>query len=501
MMNFKKLSLSKKLYQLIIHRLDGNQINSSSYRTYIYSLIQKGIGGFILFGGQKDNIRNFILELQSYSEIPLFIASDIERGVGQQVLGCTNFPCQMAIAAAINTNSKEDSLLLESMLKAIATEAHYIGLNMPLIPVLDINLNPDNPIICTRAFSDNPEKVSWFGNKYIKILEENGLISCAKHFPGHGDTSEDSHLNLPVIKKSMNELMNIELKPFKEAIKQGVSSIMIGHLLLPEIDNMPASLSYNVTTNLLCNKMDFNGLVLSDALNMNALKDIENISALCVRAGADILLHPDDPDITVKELLSAIELKIISEQLIDKAVNRILNAKQKMKRIIKNVIDYKFHKELSFQIAEKSITFVKNTKGIIPIEENENISIILAGDEEYFNDCHFKNAFSKVYTLKDIKDIIIKNTEKIIVTIFTSVSAWKGSSGIADIEKDYIRRLIMKSSCSIIISFGSPYVLRHFTDADILIAAYEPSLQAQISVLNCLSGKTKFTGTLPVTLF
>ncbi len=500
MIKISEMSLMEKLYQLIIHRLDGDKINSDSYRKYIYSLIQKGVGGFILFNGESEEIKEFIDEIQKRSEIILFIASDIERGVGQQVLGCTHFPPQMAIAAAIKRNFQEDVSLICQTVKAITDEASYIGINMPLIPVLDINLNPDNPIICTRAFSDNPEVVSWFGNEYIKILEENGMISCAKHFPGHGDTSEDSHLSLPVIKKSKNELMSMELKPFKKAIEQGVSSLMIGHLLLPEIDNMPASLSYNVITNLLRKEMGFDGLVLSDALSMKALNGIQSISALCIKAGTDILLHPNNPDITVKELVSALELNIITEEHIDKAINRILKTKQKIKSNLKDEINYKIHEDISCRITKKSITLVRNTQSIIPIKGLDSTTVVLAGDEQYFNDCFFKNTFSNVCTLKDIKDITLQTPEQIIVNIFTSVSAWKGSSGISDIERDYIKKLIQKSSRSIVISFGSPYVLRHFMEANTLIAAYEPSLQAQTVVLKCILGKTKISGTLPVKL-
>ena len=178
--------MQKKLYQLIISRLNGHHIHSETYRERILDLVRKGIGGFIVFGGERDGVSAFIDEIKSLTEIPLFIASDIERGVGQQIKGCTNFPSQMAIAAAVDKNNPEDVVLLRDAVRAVALEAIDAGINMPLIPVLDINSNPDNPIICTRAFSDNAADVSWFGAEYIKALEEAGLISCAKHFPGHG---------------------------------------------------------------------------------------------------------------------------------------------------------------------------------------------------------------------------------------------------------------------------------------------------------------------------
>ncbi|MDI6889883.1 MAG: glycoside hydrolase family 3 N-terminal domain-containing protein [Thermodesulfovibrionales bacterium] len=190
-----ELTLEKKLYQLVISRLDGYNIHSQAYKEKIFKLVEKGIGGFVIFGGRRNEIKGFINKIQSISEISLFIASDVECGVGQQIKDATLFPCQMAMAAAIGRNIPGDVIPPGNTIKAIAQESTDIGINMPLIPVLDVNQNPDNPIICTRAFSDNPEDVAWFGSEYIRILEGSGLISCAKHFPGHGDTAADSHIS------------------------------------------------------------------------------------------------------------------------------------------------------------------------------------------------------------------------------------------------------------------------------------------------------------------
>ena len=206
--------LEQSIYQLIISRLDGERLSSSSYQKRALELVQKGIGGFILFGGSIDETRDFILKLQAASDTLLFIASDIERGVGQQIEGATNFPSQMALAAATGKERAEGIGLFTDTVKAIAEESVYMGINMALIPVLDVNTNPENPIICTRAFSDNPQEVARLGKIYIKTIEESGLLSCAKHFPGHGDTSVDSHIALPVISKSLKELTDTDILPF-----------------------------------------------------------------------------------------------------------------------------------------------------------------------------------------------------------------------------------------------------------------------------------------------
>jgi len=488
-------SLEKRLYQLIISRLDGQAISSESYQQKIFELVRKGIGGFIIFGGKKAEVKCFIDRIQSISEIPLFIASDIERGAGQQVRNTTVFPCQMAMAAAIDKNRTEDVTILESAIKAIADEAKDIGINMPLIPVLDVNQNPDNPIICTRAFSDNPEDVAWFGSKFIKILESTGLMSCAKHFPGHGDTSTDSHILLPIIKKSYEKLMNIDIMPFREAIYAGVSSIMIGHLSIPAIDSKPASLSKKITTDILRKDLGFEGLILTDALIMNALKDIENVPAQCMKAGADVLLHPADPDLTFKGLMSAVESEEITEEQIDAAVNRILKIKVRLYNIERHEIDYQRHELLSSQVADKAISLLKKTPGLLPILDQSKLCVIFAGDGQFFQSSPLRSFFKNVSTITD--RVEVKN-KVALFAIFTSVAAWKGSSGIAEDERSRMNELIRKAKYSIVVSFGSPYVLRHIKGADVLIAAYEATEQAQRAVIKCLEGRMDFMGRVPV---
>jgi len=517
-----KLTLEKKLYQLIISRLDGYDIRSRRYKEGIYELVERGIGGFIIFGGRKDEIKDFIQKIQSVSEIPLFIASDVECGVGKQIDDTTLFPCQMAMSAAIDKEKPGNIVLLQNALRAVSYESIDVGINMPLMPVLDINQNPDNPIICTRAFSDNPDDVAWFGSWYIKELEGAGLISCAKHFPGHGDTNVDSHISLPVITKSLEDLMKNDLIPFIEAIKEGVSSIMVGHLSIPVIDSKPASLSKRLITDLLRKELGFDGLVLTDALNMKALKDFEYVSAGCIKAGADILLHPEDADKTVEELKFAMKNNILSEEEIEKAVNRILKIKDRLQNIATPLrpplvrvasgdsprrgelkggeVDYQGHKVLSANITDMSITLLKGTEGLLPISDEAKVHVVLAGENKFFESFPFKAIFRSVSTIHS--PIPLPQGKgakgKVVFAIFTSISAGRGTSGIDDKEREQVYRLMKKAKNSIVISFGCPYVLRFFRDADVLIAAYETTEQAQKAVIKCLKGELGFKGRLPV---
>jgi beta-glucosidase-like glycosyl hydrolase len=492
------LSLKQKLYQLIISRVDGEKISSAPYHEQLSSLIQSGIGGFILFGGQKDEVKAFISRSQSASNIPLFIASDIEKGVGQQVEGATGFPCQMALAAATDYNDPDDLKAFDAVLGAVADEAVDIGINMPFIPVLDVNINPDNPIICTRAFSDDPKTVSRFGQRAVRILENRGLLSCGKHFPGHGDTSVDSHISLPVISKSRDSLMNSDIIPFGKAIEAGVSSIMMAHLIIPAIDDMPASLSKRLISGLLRNELGYKGLVLTDALTMDALNDFDNVPVKCIDAGADIILHPSDARAVADELETAVEKGEIKESAIDAAVRRILKYKSRFSNVRHSEVIYDEHAHLSSLISEKALTLVKGEAGRLPITDLQHISFVYSADEDKHDISTLRGAASTLVDVRNYKNRELSGT--VIIFLFTRIAAWEGSSGIPGKEIERIKKIIVKSDASVVISFGSPYVLRHFSEADVLIAAYDSDTRAQKAVLKSLTGEIGFQGSLPVSL-
>jgi beta-glucosidase-like glycosyl hydrolase len=490
------LDLSHKIFQLIINRLDGDKLGNVSYRNKTCDLVRRGIGGFIIFGGNRDAIKDFITSLQSMSDIPLFIASDIERGAGQQFKGASNFPPLMAIAAAINKNDTSDMNLLDSYITSVAEEAIDIGINMPLIPVLDVNLNPENPIICTRAFSDDPQTVAWFGRRYIETLQNAGLISCAKHFPGHGDTAVDSHVSLPVISKSEKALMSADLIPFKEAIKAGVGSIMMGHVSIPSLDPLPASLSRNVVTELLRKDLGYSGLVMTDALNMSALNEFKNVAAACIDAGIDIILHPADPVKTADDLKHAVDTGLITEDKIESAFQRIMRYKSGLKIFGPIHPDYEQHKHIAENLFNTSITLVSGNLDY-PKDYLSNTDFVFTGDKNRIDISALKHQVPDAVHIDRYNQV---SHRKIIIAIFTTVAAWQGSSGISDHDREKIKQIISKAKNSIVISFGSPYVLRHFKKADALIAAYDSSIYAQKAVFDCLILRKEFKGSLPVKL-
>lgn len=491
------LSLKNRLYQLIISRIDGERLTDPGYVQLQRDLVANGIGGFILFGGRREIVAPFIQEMQRTAAIPLFIASDIERGCAQQIEGGTPFPPQMAVAAGIDMGRHEDRNTLTDALKSLAAEAAEIGIMMPLLPVLDVNSNPDNPIVCTRAFSDDPEMVAAFGIHYIKTLQACGLITCAKHFPGHGDTATDSHIELPVIRKTKDELMECELLPFAAAIRAGVRSIMIGHLLVPALDDRPASISRRIVTDLLRTELGFDGLVMTDALNMHALAGVTNLPAACMEAGIDILLHPVDADATVAELEKAIEQGMLAENIIDAAVMRILREKA-LSRTAK-IMTTGHPGAAAARLAGKSITLVDQIPGTLPLDDPEKTVLVLCGDTAKHDTSPVATAFPNRMTPEDIA-AGLSGESTVLFALFTSVAAWRGSSGLAPEEISRIQGALRAAKQSIVISFGSPYVLEHFTETDALIAAYDASRFAQGALIGCLSGAFSFYGRLPIEL-
>jgi len=298
-------------YKFIIARLNGRDMEKDF--DYYLRLVKKGIAGFIVFGGELNTVRQGISELQKAADGCLIIASDLEQGLGQQLEGGTIFPPAMAIASAITPHlppldkggirggevSSNKLKLLKKIFKAVAVEARYAGINTIFAPVLDINTNPKNPIISTRAFGESSENVSFFGCEMIKTFQSYGITACGKHFPGHGDTETDSHIKLPKIKKDLKALSKTELAPFRNAVKAGVRMIMMGHLNAPALDpsGVPVSLSQKAVS-YLRNKLGFKGIIITDAMNMGGIGRYseEKASLMALNAGVDILLHPTDPD-------------------------------------------------------------------------------------------------------------------------------------------------------------------------------------------------------------
>ncbi|MGD1806676.1 glycoside hydrolase family 3 N-terminal domain-containing protein [Dapis sp. BLCC M126] len=336
------MNLAEKVAQMVVVRSSGHlfddQIRYPDWEPpnskLQYWVKELGIGGVIFVGGSAVDLATRIQQLQSWAKIPLLLAADIEEGVGQRFPGATWFPPPMAIAAIAQTNLKKAQEYAEIMGAITAEEAVAIGLNWVLAPVVDVNNNPDNPVINIRAFGETTELVGQLARAFIRGAQEYPVLTTAKHFPGHGDTAVDSHFDLPVIPHSESRLAEVELSPFVEAIAAGVDSVMSAHLLIPAWDaELPATLSHKIITGQLRQKLGFSGLVVTDALVMGAIANrygLAEASVLAVEAGADILLMPLDAEVTINAVCDAVSQGRISESRIDESLQRIWQAKTRV---------------------------------------------------------------------------------------------------------------------------------------------------------------------------
>ncbi len=513
------LTLRQKVAQMVMPRLDGETLDDPRALSQVQPLVQEGIGGFILFGGDVEHTPRHLQELQALAAVPLLIASDVERGLGQQLAGGTRFPSQRAVASAVNRRSKKDVELLDMMLDAVRTETRAAGIHAVFSPVVDVNNNAANPIICTRAFGDEPEVVEWFGSRYIKRLQKPSgkgrleLLACAKHFPGHGDTDQDSHSVLPMIRADKPRLNRVELPPFRDAVKNGVGMIMVAHLLVPALDpEKPTTFSKKTISALLREGMEFEGLIVSDALDMGALAGAYSegdIAVRAVEAGMDILLHPKDARVTIDAVVAAVEQGRLTHQRITESVERIMAAKTQVglfdkpgRKAVR--IDYQKHRRIAEEMGQKALRILYGDKKLFPLDKNGGVACFILDDD---NNTESGNVliremrarfryFSVLVLTPDsappeclIHDSIIA-AEYAVLAIFSRISASKGRSGISDKLRDTAAAILRVAGAargkSIMISFDSPYILDRFKEADVRIAAYDRMDEIQRAAVGLL---------------
>ncbi len=499
-MKYMTIEKRKKISQLIIARLNGRDIKRKL--KYYRSLVKQGIGGFIIFGGELREVREGIEKLQASAEIPLFIASDLEQGLGQQINGGTLIPPAMAVAKSINRKRREDISLLRKAVDIISGEIKAAGINVIFAPVLDVITNPENPIICTRAFSEDPEEVAWFGKEFIKGIQRQGIMACAKHFPGHGDTERDSHKELPVIKADMKRLWKIELFPFIHAIKAGVGMVMVGHLKVPALDRrFPSSLSKKTIQGLLRGRMNFKGLVITDAMNMNAVSgsNPESGGKACLsalKAGADIILHPEDPERVIDYLYSRWN-RVMPR--VNESYRKILKAKKRMNIVCSRPLTIKrigirSHWQTARQLTKRSIT-----ADIGPAGLKDTPVVLVFDDDNSRAGSSFikviKNRYPEAKTLyidnryrgktKTVLDLI--SDRVLLAAVFSRISAWKGRNGLSRKLMNILEKAVAASKYSVLAGFCCPYILRDLK-ADNVIDSYSGSETAQEETAKIICG-------------
>ena len=522
------LTLREKIAQMVMVRIRGDYYHSDHwYRESLEKWLKEdGVGGVITFGGSIHGSYYNIQQFQQWAKYPLLVAADYERGLGQWMGGGTLFPSNMAVAAT------GDSSLAYEQGKITALEAKALGVQITFSPVMDINNNPDNPIINFRAYSDNPETVSKFGSAFIKGAQDNGLIACAKHFPGHGNTATDSHTSLPTIKTSRSELEKLELQSFKAAINAGVKMIMVGHIALPGLDESgdPASHSSAITTSLLRNEMGFGGIIITDGMEMGGLAQAAWAGESAVRAveaGADILLLPIDVQHTINSIEEAVQFGRISEKRIDESVARIWAMKKETGLLteppqfpfseLETIIGIPKHKRKTSEIAEKSITIVKDKNSLLPLKPEKIDSlahIILSLDDgargyvkSFSSDIQRTHGHVKEIFVNDpISDIgrqdILSQMEEINHIVISLVVRIRMDKGIASIDSTHSLLLadLQKSKIPMVtFSFGSPY-LPSYNTLETYVCAFGYGSISVTAAADALWGRRDVNGVLPIDL-
>lgn len=336
------LSLRQLIGQMIVVRTSGHLFDhergypqwEADQQTLQRWLKSYTIGGVILLGGSAAEVSLKTAQLQSWADIPLLIAADIEEGVGQRFSGATWFPPPMALGEIWRKDKKLAIALAEEMGSVTAQEALGIGINWVLAPVMDVNNNPENPVINVRAFGETPEQVTELGTAFIRGAQKHPALTTSKHFPGHGDTAADSHVDLPTIPHNNERLQQIEIPPFQGAIAAGVDTVMTAHLMIPAWDDkQPATLSKNILTGQLREKLNFQGLIVTDALMMGGVTtfaDPAEVAVRAIEAGADILLMPPDVELAIAAIETAVKTGRLKEARLQASVSRIFQAKQKL---------------------------------------------------------------------------------------------------------------------------------------------------------------------------
>jgi len=506
-MDINGLGMLEKVGQVVMPRLD---FNDAATLTLAKTLVRDfPVGGFIVFGGTRQSVKETIEELQSISEIPLIFACDAERGAGQIVSGMTLFPFTMSLGAI------GDERLIYEEAAYIAREMIECGFNLIFAPVLDVNTNPDNPIINVRAYGDDPGLVSRMAGAYIRGCQENGLPACGKHFPGHGGAGLDSHLELPVIETGLEDLTDCDLIPFRDAVDKGVASLMTAHLALPRVAKgaLPATISPEIIDDILRNSLGFEGVVFTDSFHMSGISTIGDegdLSHLALKAGCDVILDPKDPYRLLSRLNDMASTGELSEEILDVSAERVLSLK---KRWLGDHLSAASPsageaEELIDRIAHGSVCQMKGGK---LASRKANV---------YIFDVTNSNAdISKIFTdrLRDarmeIKSVQVSLTspadfdpdstddgESVICLIYTTVGAWKKQSKVPEYYKTILRELGNLPAETVLVSFGSPYVVRDFGTFDTVICAFDSLDACQAAAAEVVLGELSAAGTLPVHL-
>jgi beta-N-acetylhexosaminidase len=520
------LTLRQKVAQLVVPYIEGGrpQRGTAAWRRVQRLVTEERVGGLIVGVGAARETARWLNEVQSWSSIPLLMTADLEWGPGTRLRGSTVLPINMAIAAA------GSPALAYGAGRITGLESRAAGLHVAFAPVADVNVNPLNPVINTRAYGSDAGLVSERVVEFIRGARSAEMMTVAKHFPGHGDTETDSHLALPILMADRLRLSMVELAPFQAAILEGVDGVMTAHMAVPALDPMgrlrPATLSPPILTDLLRQELGFGGLVVTDALHMDGVKGQGRpgpVAVAAVQAGADILLIPPDATQAIDAVVEAVRQGRLSESRIDMSVRRILAAKAAMglregAQVDLASLDARLataeHETWARDVAERSITLVRGEPGGIPIPVRGRTVLALIYDDRAGHrwGAAFEEALTeggaRVSTVRlsrrsgaaelDRARRLAAASDVTLVASFSRALPWKGNLGLPENIAALINELARAGAP--VVSFGDPYLLRQLTGARTYLLAWSEMDASQRAVARALMGEIPITGRLPIDL-
>jgi beta-N-acetylhexosaminidase len=524
----KNLTLREKIGQMINMPLNADYANvgSEKFAEMRRQIEQNKVGGFTLFRGEANSIAALTNEAQKLSKIPLFFSADYERGLRMQSRTGTPFTTNMGVAAT------GDVQAAYRQGKIICEEMRAIGANWLFAPVADINNNPDNPVINIRSFGADAKTVGEYVTALSQGAKAGRCLSTLKHFPGHGDTATDSHIGLSVVPLDRARLDSVEFVPFKMAIAGGVDSVMTAHLAAPKVtgDELPGTLNPKITTEILRKELKFNGIVTTDSMEMGAItKNFPNgeSAVMAIKAGADVVLFPPNPEKAIEAVEAAIKRGDITEDRINDSVRRLLVAKYRLGLVQNRFVDLAKVNELvekpenvheADQTAEKSITLLRNDKEMLPLTKdsaNKSLFIVIAADDDAVEGAAFTPEimrrapkakiirFDPRTTKEEYEKAIAdaKNYNSIVLVPFVKRAALKGTVALPDNQTAFVKQILTMNNKNIgVVAFGSPYLLRQFPEAKTYVVTYAIEEVAQNAAVKALLGEVPFRGKLPVNI-
>jgi beta-N-acetylhexosaminidase len=527
---YNTLSPDERIAQLMVVRLsaiDSKTKVVSFYDKQVSALIkQYNVGGICLFQGSPVKQAHIVNALQAQAKTPLLMCIDGEWGLGMRMTDSVlSLPKQMMLGAV------QDASIVYNYGKIVAEQCKRMNIQVNYAPVVDVNNNPNNPVINDRSFGEDKYKVALYGIQYMKGMQDNGVMACAKHFPGHGDVAVDSHKDLPVINKSREQLDSLELFPFREIFNAGVGSVMIAHLSIPAIDNTPnkpTSISKNNVMDLMRNQLGYQGLTFTDALEMEGVRKFYPdgaASAESLVAGNDMLCLPGDVPLALSKIKDAIKNKRLSWADIEMHCKKVLLAKYQyglpnLSPINTENLTADLNRSINAMrrtVAENAITILKKTDDAFfplapPAKTNskKEVAYVSVGNStdnafakrlrsDYNADVFYFNYKQDAGRILSMVSLIKKRYKKVVIGIHNYARVPANNFGISQAAINLVTQLQQQTS-SITFVFGNPYAIKNWCDAKNLIACYEDDEIVQLTAADLLQGKIVAKGKLPVTI-